>query len=147
MLSYHPVISQNYHDVSSKPCCWLRIIHYITSNYIYNPLDFNSTVDTLQRSFFHAHANEWIIMQGVFPESWCVKVCCIYLFRCLSWIFQQKKYVWKRVFFGWSSEMKYCLLHFDRFQSIKVLINFESLQLCNCHLTHIGTGRAVHGLL
>ena len=107
---------------------------------IYNPLDFNSTVDTLQRSFFHAHANEWIIMQGVFPESWCVKVCCIYLFRCPSWIFQQKKYVWKRVFLGWSSEMKYCLLHFDRFQSIKVLINFESLQLCNCHLTHIATG-------
>ena len=28
------------------------------SNYIYNPLDFNSTVDTLQRSFFHTRANE-----------------------------------------------------------------------------------------
>ena len=24
---------------------------------------------------------------------------------------------------------------------------FVSLQLCNCHLTHIGAGRAVHGLL
>ena len=35
-----------------------------TSNYIYNPLDFH--------------------------ESWCVKVCCIHLFRCQSWIFWQK---------------------------------------------------------
>ena len=76
-----------------------------------------------------------------------VKVCWIHLFRCLSRSFQHKNYVWKREFFGWSNEMKYCLLHFDRFQSIKMLINFASLQMCNCHLTHIGTGGAVHGLL
>ena len=52
----------------------------VESNCIYNPLDFNSPVDTLQRSFFHACANEWIIVQGVFPESWWVNVCCIHLF-------------------------------------------------------------------
>ena len=115
------------------------------SNYIYNPLDFNSTVDTLQRSFFHARANEWIIMQGVFPESWCVKVCCIYLFRCLGWIFQQKNYVWKRVFFGWLSEMKFCLLHFDRFQSIiKMLINFTSLQSGQAELSMASCAFMMH---
>ena len=76
-----------------------------------------------------------------------VKVCWIHLFRCLSRSFQHKNYVWKREFFGWSNEMKYCLLHFDRFQSIKMLINCASLQMCSCHLTHIGTGGAVHGLL
>ena len=127
--------------IFSAKMCWRFLLHF--SNYIYNPLNFNSTVDTLQRSFFHAHANELIIMQEVFPE-WCV---IIHLFMCLSCSFQHKKLYLKRVFFGWSKEMKYCLLHFDSFQSIKMLINFASLQMCNCYLTHIGTDGADHGLL
>ena len=43
------------------------------------------------------------------------QVCCIYLFRCQSWIFQQKNSFWKRVFFRWSIEKKYSLLHFAIF--------------------------------
>ena len=56
--------------------------------------------NTLQRSFFHAHATEWIIVNVVLLESWCAKVRCIYLLRYLSWMFQQQTYVWKRMFLG-----------------------------------------------
>ena len=35
------------------------------SNYIYNPGDFNSAADTLQRSFFHVYASGWIFMHVV----------------------------------------------------------------------------------
>ena len=46
------------------------------------PRDFTE-YDTLQRSFFHAHATEWIILNLVLLESWCAKVCCIHLLRSL----------------------------------------------------------------
>ena len=59
----------------------------------------NAKVDTLQRSFFHAHATEWIILNVVLLESWSAKVCCIYLLRYQSWTFQPKNSVWKRMFF------------------------------------------------
>ena len=91
--------------------------------YLYNPLDFNSTVDTLQWSFFHAHANKWIIIQVVIPKSWHVKVCCIHQSRCQSWIFKPKFSIWKRVFFRWSSEKKYGLLHFQQISIDTFFIN------------------------
>ena len=63
----YPAIKQQFKLSAGKPSQHLTID-------IRNPLEFNSTVDTLQRSFFCAHANEWIIMQEVFPETWCVSV-------------------------------------------------------------------------
>ena len=44
----------------------------------------NTEFDTLQQSFFHAHATEWIILNVVLLESWSGKVRCIHLLRSLS---------------------------------------------------------------
>ena len=55
----------------------------------------NTESDSLQQSFFHAHAIEWIIVNVVLLESWFAKVRCIHLLMSLSWIFQQKKSVCK----------------------------------------------------
>ena len=37
----------------------------------------NTESDSLWRTPFHTHTNGWITMNGVFPESWWTKVCCI----------------------------------------------------------------------
>ena len=50
----------------------------------------NTQLNTLQPSFFHAHATAWIIMNVVLLESWFAKVRCIHLLRSLGWISQQQ---------------------------------------------------------
>ena len=60
------------------------------SNFSIIRVTLNTESDTLQRSFFHAHAIEWIIVNVVLLESLFAKVRCIHLLRSLSWIFQQQ---------------------------------------------------------
>ena len=62
-----------------------------TSNYFIIRVTLKTESDALQRSFFHAHAIEWIIVNVVLLESWFAKVHCIHLLRSLSWIFGKKK--------------------------------------------------------
>ena len=78
-------LKRNQHSVTWGSVCSKSIY----SNYSIIRVTLNTESDTLQRSFFHAHAIEWIIVNVVSLESWFAKVRCIHLLRSLSWIFQQ----------------------------------------------------------
>ena len=63
----------------------------LLSDYSIIRVTLNTGSDTLQQSFFPAHAIEWIIVNVVLLESWFAKVHCIHLLTSLSSIFQQQK--------------------------------------------------------
>ena len=68
----------------NRPKALNALCRYLKSNYYIIRVTLNTESDTLQRSFFHAHAIEWIIVNVVLLESW---FACIHILRSLSWLY------------------------------------------------------------